>query len=228
MQKPTPYQVKIEKKEQLTKTVYAIECSLQNPTELHFEPGQYGTFIITPTIRRQYSFCSDASKQKIASFVIDTMPGGPGSQYFVSCKEGDIVTMLAPLGNFVCNTSATEHIFVATGTGIAPFRSMIYQLGNSAKISLYWGLRHEEDVYWQSFLEEQQKMNPLFSYHIVISKPKDAWEGLRGHVTEHVLHYHGGTDAHYYLCGNKEMIKEVHNGLIEKSIIAQQISSELF
>ena len=62
--------------------------------------------------------------------------------------------------------------------------------GNSllqSAITLYWGLRYESDVYWKEEFDRIAREHPTFTWHQVLSKPTDAWQGLRGHVTEHVL-----------------------------------------
>jgi len=153
LSKPQQYTGSITKKSQLTKTVFHFVIQNEHPKELLFQPGQYATFIIDEKTRRQYSFCS-APDQSSFEIVVDTTPMGVGSKYFLEKNVGEKVEYLAPIGNFTLSQNPLKKVFVATGVGIAPFRSMILDRTNKTNktnttdIVLYWGLRYEDDMYW--------------------------------------------------------------------------------
>lgn len=199
-----------------------------------FAPGQYMTVIIEPTVRRQYSICSSADRSDGFELVADTSPGGVGSKWFQSLTVGAAVRMLGPLGSFVPDeTSARRRVLVATGTGIAPFRSQLLTLRGRAPdrrpaVSLYWGLRHTEDMYWDDeFRTLAAELG--FRYTFVLSQPSEGWTGNRGHVTEYVLS--GETDyiaSDFYLCGNKTMIAELEANLQTLGVPAGQIKKDVF
>jgi len=70
-------------------------------------------------------FFSPTTNSSQFDIVVNVAPMGPGSQYFLSCRVGDTVEIIAPLGMFCLTDSPNKKVFVATGTGIAPFYSMI-------------------------------------------------------------------------------------------------------
>lgn len=230
----------ITKKLQLTKTVYQFVIYNTDPKELYFQPGQYAAFIIDETTRRQYSFCS-APDPISFELVVDVFPMGPGSKYFLEKKEGDRAEYLAPLGNFTLQESVRKKIFVATGTGIAPFRSMLLGLMENGKwkmpacrrgresVSLYWGLRFEEDVYRE---EEMKGIVGHFNasqFYLCLSKPGEKWTGLVGHVTEHVLENEKDLQScDFYLCGNRSMIQELSEGLKARKVLEEFIKTDMF
>jgi NAD(P)H-flavin reductase len=100
-------------------------------------------------------------------------------------KVGDGVEMIGFLGSFVVENESYEDksvLFVATGTGIAPFYPMIEEMlkkSYKGKISLWWGMRYEKDLYWWEKLEEIKTKNNNFDYEIVLSKGDEKWQGRK-------------------------------------------------
>ena len=86
------------------------------------------------------------------------MPGGPGSTYLFNLKEGDKTHFKGPAGNFYLRDDPNrELLFIGSGTGIAPIRSML--LANAERpdarpATLFWGLRGQRDLYYQEELAE--------------------------------------------------------------------------
>jgi NAD(P)H-flavin reductase len=256
--KPQEYTGIITKKLQLTKTVFHFFIQHENPTIYTFQPGQYGTFIIDEKTRRQYTFAS-AADPKIFELVIDVSPMGSGSKYFLEKNVGDRVEYLAPLGNFTLSQNSLKKIFVATGTGIAPFRSMLLNemeitnhksqipknIQNSniqnekqtttnyesrtMNLSLYWGLRFEDDVYWDNEFKAIAGQYTGFQYFLSLSKPSENWHGLVGHITDHVLEKEKyPQNCEFYLCGNSAMITEMEKRLTDIKVPKEQIRIDLF
>jgi len=227
MQTPSLSTVTIQQIDRLTPHVMHLTCTSSDPS-FSFLAGQYGTVVIDQTTRRQYSFCSSPQHKHAFEFVIDTTPQGPGSLFFLSKHVGDTFQMLAPLGTFVLETSPKKSVFVATGTGIAPLRSMILDAVGTQDMTLYWGLRYETDIYWNEAFEALARKHPTFHYTLVLSKPEDTWSGNRGHVTEYLSRHTVATDADYYLSGNKDMIVDVKTLLLAQHVPEGQINTELF
>ena len=227
MQTPSLSTGTIQHIDMLTPHVMHLTCTSSDPS-FSFLAGQYGTVVIDQTTRRQYSFCSSPQHKHAFEFVIDTTPQGPGSLFFCSKNIGDTFQMLAPLGTFVLETSPKKSVFVATGTGIAPLRSMILDAVLTRDMTLYWGLRYETDMYWNAEFEALATQHPTFHYTLVLSKPEDTWNGNRGHVTEHISRDTLANDADYYLSGNKDMIVDVKTLLLAQHVPEGQINTELF
>ncbi len=226
MQRPSIISGTIQSIETIAPHILSVTCTLTTPCL--FVPGQYATVIIDEKTRRQYSFCSDSKQTNTVSFVIDTAPGGPGSQFFLKKRVGESLQLLAPLGTFTLHDSPRKKVLVATGTGIAPFKSMIVSHINQIPLTLYWGLRYETDRYWEREFSDLQRQRPTFTYSIVLSKPESTWKGLVGHVTEYVLKEEHLGDNDYYLCGNQHMIADVEQTLLAHAVSKEQIYTELF
>ena len=231
--KPQLYQVTVTQKKQLTAHVILFTFRPNPPTALPYIAGQYGAFCIDQKTRRQYSFCSSPTGAQTFEVVIDTTPMGPGSKFFFSKNVGDTVSCMGPLGTFVLDkTTHRKKVMVATGTGAAPFRSMILdylESGGTDDVTLYWGMRHEEDLYWVGEIQELSVKYPNFRFVLTLSKPQDTWHGKRGRVTDHLIQEESnlpGTD--FYLCGNRMMIKDIETQLVEKNVPVAQIHKEMY
>ena len=240
--KPQLHSATIVKKQQLTAHVVLFTFKPVTPASMQFTAGQYGSFVIDEKTRRQYSFCSSPHDPAAFEVVIDTTPMGPGSKFFFSKNTGDSVSFMAPLGVFVLDkTTNRKKVMVATGTGVAPLRSMILDyLGGAWRsqvslrertddMTLYWGMRHEEDLYWVGEFQELSARYPHFRFVLTLSKPSPSWKGTSGRVTSHVVQEEQnapGTD--FYLCGNRLMIKDIETQLLAKNVPVAQIHKEMY
>lgn len=225
---PTLRVAHIDAIEKLTPFVYEFTLSFPDHAPLHFHAGQYGTVIINASTRRQYSFCSSPTQIDAIHFVIDIKPMGLGSVYFLERKVGDTIQMLSPLGTFTVIPSPRKKIMIATGTGIAPIKSMILDTITTAPIQLLWGLRHEEDMYWHEEFTSFSRTYPTFSYMVTLSQPADSWTGTRGRVTDYMKDIENKQEHDYYLCGNKQMIQDVQTHLLAHGVPEGHIKTELF
>ena len=247
--KPQRYTGVITNKLRLTKTVYHFFIQNEQPKELLFTPGQYATFIIDDKTRRQYSFCSSPNPSSF-ELVVDVAPMGPGSRYFLEKKVGERVVYLAPLGNFMMSDTPFRKVLIATGTGIAPFRSMMLNemeiKNQKSKIknnslqspsfvlshpstSLYWGLRYEDDVYWDREIRDLAGQYTGFQYFLCLSKPTPEWQGLRGRVTEKVFENEKSPqNSEFYLCGNSAMITEMKTRLSAMNVPDKRVKIDIF
>jgi len=244
--KPQKFTAVIEKKDQVTTHVYMVTFKLVEPSEITFLAGQTLMLNVSQGINRTMSIASPPSEKTHILMCHDTFPNGPGSQWTVARNVGDTATFMAPLGMFIMDReSHRKKILIATGSGIAPFRSMLFDylegrppasaygaaVGGQGTddITLYWGMRHEEDLYWIPEFEALKAKYPNFRYIVCMSQPSDAWQGARGRVTEHVVQEEsnlGGSD--FYLCGNQVMVKEMETQLKNYQVPGHQIFKELY
>lgn len=212
---------------------------MTSPNLLEFEAGQYVSlgFPDNP-VRRPYSIASSPGIQHAFELLIDTAPQGVGTTYLQNLQLGQEISVLAPMGVF---TLAKEEqagrekslAFVATGSGIAPLRSMVLHLlqdlGDQREITLYWGLRHVEDIFWQEEFHELEKAFPNFHFHLTLSKPVEGWPLCSGRVTDCLRNHPQVAETGYYLCGNQAMIEDVTKLLIdEKQIPKEFVHHEKF
>ncbi|SRR5579884_548426 len=224
----------------LTHDVKEISLKMIEPPHVEFLAGQYISIEVTEMKdghprknNRPYSIVSPPEEKEVIKLCVNLVKGGPGSTCLHSLRLGDKLTFLYPLGYFTVNeTATTSLLFVATGTGIAPIKSMIVHLlrnGSKRPIMLYWGLRSNIDIYYQEEFASLAKEYPFFQFHIALSRPSEAWNGLKGRVT-HLLPdaIQSVENLDAYLCGNGDMIKEVRAILLEKGMPRKSIHFEKF
>jgi acetyltransferase len=201
---------------------------------LNFLPGQYISVKVAETAIRAYSVAT-RSDDKHFDLLVDTRPGGPGSQYFENLKAGDVMQYLGPFGKFVLNENdgSENLLFLATGSGASAVRCMIdvslNELNISKPMKLYFGLTNDSEIFWQDHFEELKRKHPNFSYEIVICKPSEKWTGSTGFVTQSLLRdYPDASKCSAYLCGHKNMITDVTELLGKNGCPSERIYSERF
>lgn len=232
--RPQKYKAACIEKTQLTEKVFFARYQLVEPSAITFIAGQTFMLTVAPGVFRAMSIASPPQERTVISSIQDVAPGGPGSKWMEALKVGDPVEFMAPLGRFVIDhDSPRRRVMVATGTGFAPFRSMLLDSSNGLtgqqEVCLYWGLRFEEDVYLLPELKQLGDIHPNFRYHITLSRPGTSWQGLNGHVTDHVFALEkdpAGCD--YYLCGNKSMISEMEEKLGACHVQKEQMKFDPF
>lgn len=225
--------VEVVKKEQIASNIYLVAFALIDPATISFRAGQNMMLMIAPGINRTMSIASPPASDTELLMVHDIRPMGPGSRWTLGLSIGDRATIVGPTGGTLSFIdSQNKKVMVATGTGVAPFRSMILdQLSREASLpmTLYWGLRHEHDIYWKDEFDGIAEVQPNFSWRLVLSKPSDGWSGVSGHVTEYVLHDEKDlVHSEFYLCGNRAMVDDVRTKLLERNVPKEQIITELF
>lgn len=226
--KPQKYSARIVAKELIATDIYQLVFEILEPKELLFLPGQTISLQVAEGINRSMSIASDPRETTRFVLCHDVKPGGPGSKWTIAREVGDIATFMGPLGIFIRDDSNRKKVFIATGTGIAPFRSMLYT-ASQVPTSLYWGLRYEDGLYWTEEFEAFARSNAWFSFYLSLSQPTQAWSGLSGHVTKHVFEKEKDiAQSEFYLCGNQSMVKEMEQKLLDAGVPKAQIYKELY
>jgi len=178
-------------------------------------------------IFRSYSL-SSAPHDTYIEFCIKLLPGGKASTMIEQAAVGDTLNFRGPNGRFT-NTQ-TEHnlSFIATGTGIAPIigiiRDELEYKKNTHNIHVLFGVRTTADIFWQQKFQELTTQYPNFTYHICLSQDEHE-QCKKGRVTTHI---ESKPHTNYFLCGNRDMVMEVRNTLIEKNIPTTNIHFEIF
>lgn len=203
----------------LTHDVRAIELRLLDPPAIAFKAGQFISFEVpkegqSRPVTRPYSIASPPDEHDRILLVLNLVQGGPGSSYLFSLREGERTSFKGPAGAFYLRDDGTkELLFVATGTGIAPMRSMILaqlQRDPLRPVTLFWGLRSQRDLYWQDEWASLVAAYPRFSVVTTLSRPEPGWQGARGRVTLLLEERISAVrNLAVYLCGGSGMIKDV-------------------
>ncbi len=141
-----------------------------------------------------------------------------------------------PYGDFRLEEGSQRDILmIATGTGIAPIKSMLFSLfghTRTRRIRLFFGLRNVSDLFYTKMLSDLQGTYPSFEATIILSQPDPVgWPGLRGRVTDLIRDQVSPSEASHtdtYLCGGRSMIEDAKRLLIQKGMNAQHIYHENF
>jgi CDP-4-dehydro-6-deoxyglucose reductase len=210
----------------------------------NFKPGQFITLDLPIGEKRldrwrSYSIANAPGVTTIELCIVH-LEGGRASGYFFNEVElGTEVTFKGPDGTFILPESDLQKtvVMVCTGTGIAPFRSMIQQIGNSGvdfhAIHLIFGTRYTTGMLYREELESLAKKYPNFRYSVALSReegelPEYAEEG---YVHKIYFKDHGDPSDNkvFYLCGWSQMIDEAVENLVEKiGYDRSQVKYELY
>lgn len=214
---PSPITARVGRVVDLTHDVRQIDLDLIDPPSIEFTAGQFVSFSVEKEglpfpLTRPYSIASSPTRAGTIELLLNLVPGGPGSTYLFSLRPGDQVQCSGPAGTFVLRDYPDRRLlFVATGTGIAPMRSMIRaRLPSPTPVVLLWGLRSERDLYYQEEFAALAAQHPEFTFATTLSQPSGAWTGETGRV-QHLVDRHLATvdDLAVYVCGNSGMIASV-------------------
>ena len=239
------YQTYLIKKTNLSGNVYLFEFFLVKPKEINFLAGQYLILSIPfkdGNISRLYSISSSPWQKNSFELVVELIKDGIGSDYLKSLKINDKVFFKGPAGVFTIRENKKRKVFFATGTGIAPIRSMIYKILNSKDQIpeyLFWGLRKKEDVYFLEEFKKIAKEDKNFKFKICLSKEEnldvvDNKFFSLGHVDyvfERDLYSkikNSLNDFEFYLCGGRVVVESLIHFLQQKSISLTNIFFEKF
>ena len=215
---PHPIRAILQQVRDLTSTVREVTFSLVEPPTLAFRAGQSLTLLMPPAQKgiplvRHYSLASPPSKQGLFSLLLNAVDHGQASYFLSHTQLGDEVRFMGPNGSFCLQEEHPGDIlFVATGTGIAPLRSMLHTLMErplNQKVTLFWGLRREQDVYYQDELDRFTHHHPGFSFQITLTRAGREWKGPHGRVTQLVEEIPNVHNLAVYICGHGRMVSEV-------------------
>jgi CDP-4-dehydro-6-deoxyglucose reductase len=183
--------------------------------QLHFKPGQFVSFNETlhgKNITRPYSIVSlpDGNRFELC---LNLVEAGVFTPHLFAMQPGDSIEMSAPLGFFVIRDPAKEAVFIATGTGIAPFRAMTpHYLSHphANQLTLLFGVRHEPTIYYRDHFDALAGKYPDFRFWPTLSRAESSWTGRTGHVQTHLVEAVGDRrDLDVYICGLKAMVDDV-------------------
>jgi ferredoxin-NADP reductase len=205
-----------------TQPLSALTCHLEfevkGVARFGFVAGQWLSFKTNKPdgeeITRAYSIASSPSEDNRFALCLNRVQDGFMSNFLCDMKEGAEIRCQGPFGDFILRPPLRDTIFIATGTGIAPFRSMLHWLlaeearHQGKHLWLLFGNRTEQDIYYHDEFLALAGKHANFHYLPTLSRGGPEWQGLRGYVQEHVpAIVQGRTDMHAYICGLDKMIK---------------------
>ncbi len=235
--------IKIEQQTEGTRRFFIRIPELEN---FNFKPGQFVTLDLPihekPNKRwRSYSIASWPDGTNVFELCIVLLEGGAGTTYlFNEIKEGSELTLRGPVGVFTLPEVIEKDLYlICTGTGIAPFRSMLHYITihniPHKDIFLIFGTRKKENLLYYDELRELTLDIP--NLHYVPTLSREEWEGKSGYVHQVYMDLvnnkkqNAGPDgcpASFYLCGWKVMIDEAKQRILELGYDRKCIHQELY
>ena len=187
---------------------------------MDFTPGDCVAIYTEQDKSRPYSIAS-GSKEGELRFVIRAMDGGEVSPWLMGRKPGDRIRITPPFGWFRPGQEIgnAPFVFLATGTGIAPFLSYANTFSRAPELCLY-GVRREADAVGVS------KLGSLCKTKLAVSREQSIHH--HGRITDLLGELPLNGETHYYCCGLESMVNECAEWLQSKGIGLPQIHREVF
>jgi ferredoxin-NADP reductase len=190
-----------------------------------FEPGQWVSVVLPSDageIRRAYSVASPPRGDSTFEIAVTRVEDGPGSRLLHALPVGEALRVIGPQGFFTRRTEkAPPALFIGTGTGQAPLRSMILaSLGDAEAtepLSLLVGARSEADLLYGPELEAFARPAGRLDVAATLSRGSSTWEGGRGYVQAHAanayeeLKRRTSEPPHVFICGLERMVGAVRS-----------------
>jgi len=215
---------RVAKLERAADDVMVISLNLPANEKLQFVAGQYLDILQRDGSRRSFSMGHSPQEEKGVELHVRLVAGGSFTQHvFTAMKERDILRFEAPLGTFFLREESPKPIvFVASGTGFAPIKSILidaFAKDITRPMVLYWGGRRPKDLYMNALCEQWATEHANFKYVPVISDAlsEDNWSGRSGFVHRAVMADFPDLSGHQvYACGVPIMVDSA-----KKDFIAQ-------
>ena len=214
---------RVQKMDRVAEDVMILGLKLPANERLQFLPGQYLEFLLKDGSRRSFSMGNAPHDDELIQLHVRHVPGGQFTDHvFGKMKERDILRFEGPHGTFFLREdSAKPIVFVASGTGFAPIKSIIEHAlnkGIARPMTLYWGGRRPRDLYLHALASSWAEQGKL-QYVPVISDalPEDAWTGRTGFVHRAVMEdFPDLSDHQVYACGVPIMVDSARRDFIAR------------
>lgn len=224
------FQAEIASVDRLSETAIAFSLSGMGP--LTFLPGQYVNVRVPGTNeRRSYSFSSPPGAETVSFVVRDIAPGLMSTFLRERAAPGTKMEFVGPAGSFYLREIRRPLLFLAGGTGLAPFLSMLARIadtGSPQPVHMVYGVTNDADLVEVSRLEAFVGSIPNFTFTTCVAADASA-HPRKGYVTDHVepAHLNGG-DVDVYLCGPPSMVEAVRAWLAAQGVTPANFYYEKF
>jgi ferredoxin--NADP+ reductase/benzoate/toluate 1,2-dioxygenase reductase subunit len=169
---------------------------------------------------REYSIFSTQA-DPFLEILVKRIDGGTVSPMLASLSAGDEIDVSGPAGDFLQSAGTVagrSHLFIASGTGIAPYRCLVHST-DGLDYRLLHGVRHAEERYCSEEFPRER-------YTACISK--DERTDFHGRVTDWLKSHPVDGRTECYLCGNSDMIYECFSLLSAQGIGRDHIHAEIY
>ncbi len=227
---------RVQKIEIVSHDVAVLSLKLPTNERLQFLAGQYIDILMKDGKKRSFSLANAQHDDEFLQLHIRHVAGGEFSEHvFSTMKEREILRFNGPLGSFFLREDSDKPIiFIASGTGFAPIKSMVEHAlhkGMQRQMILYWGCRSMADLYMPSLPSQWQQAHSNFTFIPVLSEPKpeESWPGRVGLVHEAVLNDFADLSGfQVYACGAPVMVEAAHTTFTARGLPQEEFFSDAF
>jgi benzoate/toluate 1,2-dioxygenase reductase component len=217
------YAGKLASFDRLSDTALAFTLQMDDRSSLGFLPGQYVNVSVPGTDQaRSFSFATGPGADELGFLIRNTEYGVLTTYLRDRAKVGDQVEFNGPLGSFYLRKIERPVLFLAGGTGLAPFLSMLHKIerdgGSEHPIHLIFGVTNDSDLVGIEELEGYAERLPNFTFRCVVAAEESTYPH-KGFVTHHMQPEHlndGLVDI--YLCGPPPMVDAVRKHLADQGV----------
>ncbi|PNG47119.1 MULTISPECIES: 2Fe-2S iron-sulfur cluster binding domain-containing protein [unclassified Variovorax] len=230
-EEPAPMPAEVTAIDQVASEIVRLELAIGETVV--FEPGQYvrihprGTEVV-----RSYSMANVPGTDRL-EFYIRIVPGGAFSSWLDAAKVGDMVDISAPHGTFFLRHENRPRLFVAGGTGLAPFLSMLRAVAadpatQQPRTTVVIGARTHGHLIAMDELEQLRTSLPGVAIHLAVEQG-DGPPAHRGYPTDLIAQLHLDADTRVYLCGPPPMVEAGRSaaesiGLPRKEVLCERFT----
>ncbi len=240
---PEPWRTgKFIRIEKITELTWRFWIQIPEVENFDFKPGQFVTLDLPIHEQknkrwRSYSIASHPDGTNVIELVIVWLEGGLGTHYlFNEISVGSEVLLRGPQGIFTLPALIDKDLFlICTGTGIAPFRSMVHYIHlhniEHKNINLIFGCRKLCDSLYGDELKILSTKLPGFNYLPVFSREDKENTNIKHgyvHAIYESLLLAEKPEAYFYLCGWKNMIDDAKHNIIAMGYDKKSIHLELY
>lgn len=201
----------------VSSNAYLLELGRKPP----FRAGQMVSLWIDNTAEARLYSMAGGEQEPSMKILFEVVHQGVLSNRMKQLKPGDVIHCSEPMGEFI-NTSKPA-VWIATGTGIAPFLSMLAS-GDSENKTLLHGSRTLENFFFQEMLKS--KMGNRYLRFCTTQSGDGIIFGRITHYLEQEKNFE--PNILYYLCGNNQMVIDVREILIRKGVGYENIKAEIY
>jgi NAD(P)H-flavin reductase len=220
----------------LTASLRTVTPQIQNVVtlrldlQLRFKPSQaVGITFPGDSKKRYFSISSAPNEGPYIEVTVKSEPGTPLAQALAALKRGDILEVEGPVGGSLAveEPVTAPLVFIAAGTGAAPFRSVIRSLldaGITQPIYLLHSVKRKADLLFMKDFQNWSGKKKNFKYVPTITQDyDDDWKNETGRIQDTLLFKHlPDTPNHYYLCGPTNFVNDMEKILLENLKVAPE------
>ncbi len=224
--------------ESATPEVQLVRMKAVDGSALNFDAGMFAMIYGIDAsgkecIGRAFSIASEPNAPELEFFVVKEH-GGHVS-HFMETKPGDRYNVVGPHGQFKFVPGVDKKVlFIAGGTGLAPFMSMIRhlkRLGTTADAVLLYSVKFPTEILLKEELFQLAKdLNIKLAVTVTRPQPGDGWQGETGHIGADMIKKHAPDvlERVSYICGPLPFVNALKDALVQLNVPKAEIKADVW